>query len=185
MDKKIIDNIRPELDKTIDYFKQETSALQAGREMPALLADLEIDCYGQKMPLKQLGTIQNPEPRLIIIQPWDKSILKDIESTIRNSNLDLSPIMESDSIRIKIPSLTEERRRELIKILQEKTEECRISIRRQREDVWKKIQEMEKNKEISEDDKFKAKDELQKVIEEYNKKIEEMKKKKEDNLMKV
>ena len=137
------------------------------------------------MPLKQLATIQTPEPRSIIVRPWDKSIIQDIEKSIGKSKLGLSPIVEEDFIRLSVPPLSEERRKEIVKILQEKVEECRISIRRHREDVWKEVQTMEQNKEISEDDKFKAKDELQKVIDEYNEKVEEMRKKKEDEIMKV
>ncbi len=185
MYQELINNLKPNLDKTIDYLKGELAGLQAGRATPGLLEDLEVDCYGQKMPLKQLAAIQVPEPRLITIRPWDKAILKNIEKAIGQSKLGLSPIVDEESIRLKIPPLSEERRKELVKILQEKVEECRVSIRRQREEVWRNVQDLEQRKEISEDDKFKAKDELQKVVDEYNKKIEEMKKKKEEEILKV
>jgi ribosome recycling factor len=137
------------------------------------------------MSLKQLAAIQTPEPRSILVRPWDKSILKDIAKAISQSKLGLSPVIEEEFIRLKIPPLSEERRRELTKILQEKLEECRISVRRQREEVWRKIQDLEQAGKISEDNKFRAKDELQKVIDEYNKKIEEMGKKREGEIMKV
>jgi ribosome recycling factor len=183
--KEVIDKIKPQLDKTIDYLRSELAGLQVGRATPSLLEDLEVEAYDQKMPLKNLAAIQTPEPRTIVVRPWDKSIIRNIEWAIRKSRLGLSPIIEEDFIRLKIPPLNEERRKELAKIVQEKLEECRISIRRQREEVWREIQDMEQRKEISEDDKFRAKDELQKVIDEYNSKAEEMKKKKEEEIMSV
>ena len=185
MYKETIKKLKPNLDKTYEYLKTELSALQVGRATPSLIENLTVDCYGQQLPIKQLGAIQAPEPRLIIIRPWDKEIITQIAQAIKQSSLGIIPMMDEDSIRLSIPPLSEERRRELVKILQEKVEECRISIRRQREDVWREIQDLEKAKEISEDDKFKAKDEIQKVVDEYNKKIEELKKKKEEEIMTV
>ena len=178
-----INKIKPQLEKTVEYLKKELISLQVGRATPSLLENLEVEAYGQKMALKDLAAIQIPEPRSIIVRPWDKGVVQNIESAIRKSNLGLSPIAEEDFIRLAIPPLSEERRKEIVKILQEKVEECRISIRRQREDVWREIQNLERSKEISEDDKFKAKDELQKMIDEYNKKVEEMKSKKESEIM--
>jgi len=185
MYKEIINKLKPGLDKTVEYLRSGLSGLQVGRATPSLIEDLEVESYNQRMPLKQLAAIQTPEPRSILIKPWDKDILKDIAKAISQSKLGLSPIIEEEFIRLKIPPLSEERRRELTKILQEKMEECRISVRRQREEVWREIQNLEQAGKISEDDKFRAKDELQKVIDEYNKKIEEMGKKKEEEIMKV
>ncbi len=185
MYKEITEKIKPQLDKTIDYLRGELNSLQVGRATPSLLESLEVEAYEQKMPLRDLAAIQTPEPRTITVRPWDKSIIRNIEWAVRKSKLGLSPIVEGDSIRLKIPALSEERRKELIKILNEKVEECRISIRRNREEVWRQIQALEQSKEITEDDKFKAKDELQKTIDDYNKKIEEIKNKKEKEIMTV
>lgn len=185
MYKEIINNLKPNLEKTISYLKEELSSLQAGRATPSLIENMEVDVYGQKMSLKQLAAIQTPEPRLIVVRPWDKSIIGEIEKAIGQSRLGLSPAVDDDVIRLKIPPLSEERRKELVKILHEKIEECRISVRRQREEAWREIQNLEQEKEISEDDKFRAKDELQKVIDQNNGKIEEMGKKKEEEMMKV
>lgn len=185
MYKEIVNKVKPQLEKTIEYLKSELSGLQVGRATPSLLENLEVDAYDQKMPLKDLAAIQTPEPRVIMIRPWDKEIIRKIESAIRNSNLKLSPVVDDDVVRLTIPPLSEERRKEIVKILQEKVEECRISIRRNREDVWREIQSLEQAKEISEDDRYKAKDELQKLVDEYNKKVEEMRKKKEDEIMTV
>lgn len=185
MYQEVINRIKPGLDRTINYLKEEFSGLQVGRATPALLEDLPVECYGQTMPLKQLANIQVPEPRTIVIRPWDKSVIKDIEQAVAKSRLGLSPVVDEDAVRLKIPALSEERRKELVKIVGEKTEECRISVRRQREEAWREIQEMEQRKEIREDDKFRAKDELQKIIDGYNDKIEEISKKKEEEIMKV
>ncbi len=185
MYQEIINKLKPGFNRTIDYLKNELAGLQVGRATPSLIEDLKVECYNQRMPLKQLAAIQTPEPRSILVRPWDKNILRDIAKAISQSKLRLSPIIEEEFIRLKIPPLSEERRRELTKILQEKLEECRISVRRQREEVWREIQDLEQAGKISEDDKFKAKSELQKVIDEYNKKIEEMGKKKEEEIMKV
>lgn len=185
MYQEIIKTIKPEMERTLDYLKSELNSLQVGRATPGLVEDLPVDCYGQRLPLKQLAAIQTPEPRLILIRPWDRAIIKDIERAIGQSRLGLSPSVDEETIRLNVPPLSEERRKELVKILQERTEECRISVRRHREETWKKIQDMEQNKEIREDDKFRAKDELQKLVDEYNKKIDEVKKKKEEEIMKV
>ena len=185
MYREIIQKIKPHLEKTLDYLRSELTVLQVGRATPSLVENLEVECYGSKMPLKQLAAIHAPEPRQIIIQPWDKNVLKDIEEAIRRSKLGLSPSVDGETIRLNVPSLSEERRHELVKIVKEKMEECRISIRRHREDSWKEIQNLEKEGKIREDDKFRAKDELQELVDEYNKKIEEIGGKKEGEIMKV
>ncbi len=185
MYKEIIKKIKPRLEKTVEYLRNGLGSLQVGRATPSLIENLEIDAYNQKMPLKDLAVIQSQEPRMVIIRPWDKTIIKNIESAIRNSSLGLSPIVDEDFIRLTVPSLSEERRNEIVKILNEKVEECRVSIRRNREEIWREIQNMEQAKEITEDDKFKAKDELQKIIDEYNKKVDDIKKKKEEEIMTV
>ncbi len=177
----IIDNLKTELNKTIEYLKEELKSLQVGRATPALVENLEVECYGQKTPLKQVAAIQVPEPRMIVIRPWDKSILQEIEKTISQSKLNINPIVEGDVVRLNIPPLNEERRRELAKIVGERAEECRINIRRHREDAWREVQA----EEISEDEKFHAKDELQKIVDDYNGKIKEIKERKEEEIMKV
>lgn len=180
-----IQQLKKDLENTVQYLKNELAVLQAGRATPSLLENLEVDCYNQRFALKQLAAIQCPEPRVLIVRPWDKSSIPDIEKAIRQSNLGVSPITEEDFIRVSIPPLSEERRKELTKILQDKTEEVRISVRRQRGEVWDAIQAMEKSKDITEDQKFKAKDELQKVVDKTNEKIEGMSKAKAKELMAV
>lgn len=185
MYQELINQTKPSLDKTIEYLRSGLASLQVGRATSALVEDLEVDAYDQKTPLKQLAAIQVSDPREILVRPWDKSVIRNIEWAIRQSKLGLSPVVEEDFIRLKIPALSEERRKELAKILQEKLEECKISIRRQRGEIWETIQTMEQNKEITKDDKFKAKDKLQELVDDYNKKIEEIGKKKEEEIMTI
>ncbi len=184
MYKELIDNIKPDLDRTVEYLKSELNKLRIGRATPAMVEDLEIECYDQKMPLKQLANI-SVQPRVIIIQPWDKRVLENIEKGISRSALGLSPTVDGEVVRINLPPLTEEKRKELAKIINEKAEEARVSIRHKREEAWKEIQELERKGEIREDDKFRGKDELQKMVDEYNKKVDEMKTKKESEIMTV
>ena len=180
--KDIINQAKPNLEKVIEYLKDEIATLHTGRATPALVEKIEADCYGSKMPLNQLASITVPEPRVLVINPWDKTILSDIEKAIRKSGLNLSPVVDGDIVRITTSPLSGEEKNNLIKIIKEKLEEARVSIRRHREEIWKKIQLMEKDGKITEDDKFMAKDELQELIDRYNEKIEEMGKKKEEEL---
>jgi len=184
MYKELIENLKPELNKTIDYLKGEFLKVKTSRATPIMIENIEINCYDQKMPLKELASIDIPQPRSIIVRPWDHSILREIEKGIRSST-SFSPMIDSDIIRINIPPLSEEQRKEYVKIINEKAEESRISIRLNRGKIWAEIQEMEKKGEIPENDKFRAKDELQKLIDEYNEKIEELRKTKEQEIMTV
>lgn len=185
MYQQIINKIKPELDKIVEYYRGELSKIRTGRASPLLVEDLQAECYGQPLPLKQLATISLGDSRSILIQPWDKSILPAIEKAISSSGLNLNPIVDGDKIRVQLPQMTEENRKNLVKILKEKMEECRVSIRRWREKAWEEIQEGFKNGEIREDDKFRGKEELQKSIDGYNEKIETMGKKKEEEILTV
>lgn len=184
MYKQLIDNLKPELEKAMEFLKKELVKIKTSRATPAMVEDIMVDCYNQRLPIKQLGSISAPQPRLITIQPWDRSILSDIEKAVRNQS-SFSPVVDGEIVRINIPSLSEEQRKEYVKIIAEKAEEARISIRLHRERVWKEIQELEKKGEIREDDKFRAKDDLQELIDDYNEKIEELKKNKEKDVMTV
>lgn len=184
MYKQLLDNLKSDLEKTIQFLKSELIKIKTGRATPAMVEDIEIDCYNQKFPIKQLASITIPQQRLITIQPWDKTILKDIEKGIRSKS-GFSPVVDGELIRINIPILAEDQRKEYCKIITDKAEEARISIRLHRERVWKGIQEMEKRGEIREDDKFRAKDELQKLVDDYNNKIDDLKKNKEQEIMTI
>lgn len=185
MYKKAIEDKKTELDGAIEHFKFETTKLRTGRANPSILEDLMVDYYGVRTPIKQMANINVPEPRTLVIQPWSRDSLSNIESAIKTSDLNLSPNNDGEVIRINIPPLNEERRLELVKVLNKKAEEAKIAIRNIREEIWQEIQEMEKRGEIAEDDKFRGKERLQEKINEYNKKIDEIREKKDQDIMTV
>jgi len=173
--KDIIDKIKPELDKVIAFLDKELQKIRTERASPSLVENIEVDCFGQSFPLKQLATISVPKPREIVIQPWDKSYIEDIIKALeKNSSIGTAPVVDKDVIRVHLPSLSEEFRKDLMLFTSEKKELVRKTIRRWRDRAWGEIQETEREKKISEDDKFKGKDELQELIDEYNEKIEKM-----------
>lgn len=185
MYKQIVDGKKNDLEKAVEHLIVEIGQIRTGRANPALVENIMVDYYGTKTPLKQVASINVPESKLLVIQPWDKDSLVNIESAIRDSDLGFNPNNDGQVIRINIPSLTEERRKELVKVLNQRTEEGKISVRNVREEAWKEIQEQEKDGKISEDDKFSGKDYLQKIIDEYNKKIEEIREKKEKEIITI
>jgi len=181
--KDFLNQKKPNFEGILNFYKNDIASIRTGRATPALVEDITVDYYGQRMRVKELATITAPEPRSLSIQPWDKGAVEAISGAIRKSEIGLSPVVDGQIIRLNIPSLTEERRKEFVKLLKQKTEEVRVKIRKIREEAWDKIQEMEKNGDIREDDKFKGKEDLQKMTDEYNKKVEELEKKKEGELM--
>jgi ribosome recycling factor len=166
----------------VDYFFDDCGKIRTGRANPAIVENLMVDYYGAKTPLKQMASINAPEPRLITIQPWDRDSLVNVEAAIRESDLGLNPANDGQLIRLNIPQLNEERRKELVKMLNQKAEAARIAIRNIREEIWEVIQEKTKSGEISEDDKFRGKDKLQETVDIYNKKVEEIREKKEKEI---
>ncbi len=170
----IINKIRPELDKVISFLDRELARIRTSRATPSLVEDIIVDCFGQKFPLKQLAAISTPEPKKILIQPWDKSYMEGIVAALERTGVGANPIVDKDIIRITLPPLTEEYRKDLLRILSEKQEEARKTIRHWRDEAWKEIQEGEKEGKVREDDKFRGKDELQELVDEYNEKIEKM-----------
>ncbi len=183
--KEIIEKIRPNLDKSVEHFKEELNQLRTGRASTALVENLLVEYYGSKSPLKQIASISTPEPRTIMISPWDKNNLVNIEKAIKESQLNLQPNNDGQVVRINIPQLTEERRRDLTRVLNQKAEEAKISVRKIREEAWEEIQESEKSGQISEDDKFSGKESLQEVINEYNEKIQALRDVKEKDIMTI
>lgn len=178
MYKEIIQKIKPEIEKTISFLEQEFSKIRTGKANPSIVEDVVIDCFGEKFPLKQLAAISLSDAKSLIIQPWDKSYIEGIVSGLSKSGFGLSVAVDKDIIRVSLPSLSEEYREELSRLISLKQEEVRKTIRKWREDAWSEIQEKTRTGEIREDDKFRAKEELQKLIDEYNKKIEEKKEQK-------
>lgn len=181
--KTIIDNTKKEFEKIVNFFQQDLSSLRTGRATPALVENISVDLLGQKFLIKQLASISIIGPRSLSIQPWDESSLSSIEKSITQSSLGISPMVDKNAIIITLPPLTEEYRSGLIKILNDKMESARISIRATREDSWREIQDNFKSGDIREDDKFKGKDLLQEIVNEYNKKVEEIAEKKRKEIM--
>ena len=182
MYKILIDNLKKELDKAIEFLKGDLMQIRGSRATPVLVENIKIDAYGTKMNLKEVATIMVPDPKTLLIQVWDKSAVNSVIKGIEESRLGLVPNVEGQNIKLVVPPLVEERRKELIKLLHEKLEHSRIRIRRERDKVWDKVQDLTKEKKISEDDKFRAKDNLQKLVDEYNKKVKEMGEGKEGEL---
>lgn len=172
--KEIINNIKPELDKVINFLERELQRIRTGRATPSLVEEVMVDCFGQKFRLSQLAAISVPESKQILIQPWDKSYIKGIVSALEKTGTGANPIVDKDVIRINLPPLSEEYRKNLLRLIADKQEETRRTIRHWREEAWEEIQEKSKTGEIREDDKFRAKDELQELIDEYNEKIEKI-----------
>ena len=172
--KDVIKRITPEFDKAMAYLDRELGKIHTGRASASIIEDMVIECFGDKFPLKQLAMISVPEPRQIVVQPWDRSYFEPIQKAIAASALGLSPAAEGAVIRITMPDLTSDYRQSLVKVISKVQEDTRQAIRRGRDDAWGQIQKLEREGEVREDDKFKAKDELQKMIDNYGKKIEEI-----------
>jgi ribosome recycling factor len=171
--KEVIKKITPEFDKVTQFLDRELAKIHTGRASSAIVEDLKVDCFGQICPLKQLAMISVPEPRQIVIQPWDKSYFEPIQKAIGDSQMGLVPIAEGAVIRINMPDLTSEYRQNLVHLISKIQEEARQGMRRARDEAWSDVQRKEREGEIREDDKFRAKDELQKLVDNYNKNIDE------------
>ncbi len=179
---EILEIFKKELKKVEESLKIEFSSLRVGRATPALVENILVDCYGSKIPIKQLASISAPEPRILIIEPWDRTVLPNLEKALLVSNLNLSPIVDKNLIRINIPPLTEERRNALIKIIGSKLEEAKIKYRGSRDRIIKEINELFDAKKITEDEKFKTKEEVQKLIDLTNQNLEKLLKLKEEEI---
>jgi len=185
MTTRLIENAKPDLKKAIEHLQTQLSGIRTGRASSGLVENIEVDTYGTKTPLKNIASITIPEPRSITIQPWDKNNLKEIEKAIASSNLGIQPVNDGNNIRINLPPLTEERRVELTKIIKQISESTRVRIRNIRENIWKEVGRLLKDKEITEDDKFETQEELKNLVDEYNDKVKDMVQKKEEEIMTV
>ncbi|OGB83860.1 ribosome recycling factor [candidate division TM6 bacterium RIFCSPHIGHO2_12_FULL_32_22] len=174
--------IAPEMQKHIQHFQKELTAIRTGRASSSLVEDLLIECYGSKMKLKEVASIATPEARLIVIQPWDKSILGDVEKGILTSELGLTPVNNGELIRIQLPMMSTERRDELIKLLNKKLEECKAHIRNARKDFQNSVRDAEKKKAISEDFAKSLLDILQKETDKFIAEAEKNSSKKEQDI---
>lgn len=170
---------------TLDVLEEDLTAIRTGRASPALVEKLPVEYYGSTLPLIQLATISVPESRQLLIKPFDLTSLKAIEKAILASGLGLTPNNDGRSIRLNLPVLTEERRRELVKVVNARLEECRVAVRNIRREVIKNLRELEKEKEISEDEEKQAEDELQELTNLMIEKIEQIGERKEKEILEI
>jgi ribosome recycling factor len=180
-----IDKKKVEFDKAIEHFKAELGSLRTGRAQAAVVENIMVEAYGAQTPLKQLAAISIPEPKTISIQPWDKSIVKDIEKAFSYSNLGLSVVNAGDKLVVKLPPMTEESRKELVKVIGQKLETAKISLRRVRDEIREQILAAEKDKTITQDDKFTFLADLDNYIAEFNGKFADLAKEKEEEVMTI
>ncbi|MBQ2010016.1 MAG: ribosome recycling factor [Selenomonadaceae bacterium] len=185
MVKEIIANNEERLEKSIAALKREFGSLRAGRATPSLLDKVMIDYYGTPTPVNQVAKVSVPEPRMIMITPWDKSQMHDIEKAIMKSDLGLSPNSDGTAIRLSIPQLTQERRQELVKTVGKKAEEAKVAIRNIRRDGNDAIKKLEKAKEITEDESKKGQESVQKLVDKYIKTVDTLREAKEKEIMEV
>ncbi|GAB4292749.1 MAG: ribosome recycling factor [Myxococcota bacterium] len=182
---EIIEDMKAHCKEAITALSRELAKLRTGRANPAILDHIRVDYYGQPTPINKLATVTSPEPRLLVIRPWDKTALASIEKAIQIANIGLSPNNDGELIRIPIPQLTEERRKEMAKQVGKMVENAKVSIRNARRDANEMLKSMEKEKELSEDDLHREMEVVQKTADEYIKKAEETGAAKEKDLMEI
>lgn len=170
----IITKREPEFVKAVEHFKNELASLRTGRASAGLVENIQAEFYGVMTPIMHMAQITVPEPRMVAIQPYDKAALKDIEKAIQASNLGINPVNDGTHIRVTIPQMTEERRKELVKIVSQMAEKARVAVRNIREEIWKEIQKMENDGNMSEDEKISGKEELQEVVDKHNEQIKQI-----------
>jgi ribosome recycling factor len=180
-----IESFKQEFNKVIEHLKGEVNNLRIGRATPSLVENIKVDSYGTLTPLVHLASVSITDPKTIQIQPWDKNLLKEIEKALQQADLGSSPLIKEDFIIVSIPSMTEESRKEVIKKLNTKLEEAKVSIRNNREKTKEQINKSEKDKEISEDDRFRRLEELDELVKNYNKEIKEIGDQKEEEIMTI
>ncbi|RJP44824.1 MAG: ribosome recycling factor [Desulfobacteraceae bacterium] len=185
MIEEIKDEASDKMRKTIGALQGELKKIRTGRASLNIFDDVRLDYYGATTPLNQMATLAIPESRLITIQPWDASVIKDIEKAILKSNLGLTPTSDGKIIRIAIPPLTEDRRKEIVRQVSRTCEEYRVAVRNVRRDANDMLKDLKKEGEASEDDVFKAQDQIQKITDEHIKQIDEMYKEKEKEVLEL
>lgn len=178
-------DLRKKLDESVDYLNDELAKIRTGRANPALIEGVKVSAYDTQMGIKELASVNTSDAQTIVISPWDPGLVKSIDKAIRESDLQLNPSVDGHVIRVVVPALTEERRKELAKIVSTKMEEVRQSIRNIRQDAMKDIDSRFEAKEISEDEKFDLKEVVEDTIKEYNKKVEDLGGEKKDSLMEI
>lgn len=184
-DAEVLESAKQDMEKTIGAFRKELSHVRTGRAHTGLLEGITVEYYGAKTPLNQVATLSAPEPTLLVIQPYDKSVIQAIEKAIQSSDLGLNPLNDGKLIRVPIPALTEERRRDLVKHVKKLAEDYRVSLRSHRRDSLEMLKELEKDKDITEDDRRHAAEKIEALTKDYIERVEKTLKSKEDEIMAV
>ncbi len=183
VDHEFLQECELEMEEAVNYIRRELAQLRTGRATPALVDGIEVEAYGTKTPLKQLANISVPEARLIVIQPWDKSVIGEIEKAIQKADLGINPNSDGKIIRLNIPPLTEERRRDLVKYAKKLGEDGKISIRQRRRESIESLKKAEKDGEIPEDESKKLQDEVQNLTDKYSQMLDELLEEKEKDIL--
>lgn len=181
----IYSDARERMQKALETLELEYKRLRTGRAAVALVDNIRVDYYGTPTPLNQMATLTVPDPRTIMIQPWDNSIIGEVEKAILKSELGLTPMNDGKMIRISIPPLTEERRKDLVKVIKKRAEETKVAVRNIRRDANEMIKDLKKEKEISEDEQFRAQEETQKITDDFIKKIDGVYSTKETEILEI
>lgn len=183
MKAEIIKEMQRKMDRALEVLGQDFARIRTGRASVALLEGIKVDAYGTAMPISQVASLAAPEPRLLTVQPWDTALMSDLEKAILRSDLGLTPSNDGKIMRIPIPPLTTERRKELVKSTKKMTEESKVALRNLRRDANEQLKDLKKDKQISEDEIFKAQDEVQKATDDYIKKLDALAAEKEKEIM--
>ncbi len=185
MIKEIYNNYEEKMKKALEALRRELASLRTGRATPALLERVMVDYYGTPTPINQVANVSVPEPRMIVIQPWEKTMVQPIEKAIMKSDLGMNPNSDGAVIRLNIPQLTQERRQEIVKQVHKKAEEARVAVRNLRRDANDAVKKLEKDKLISEDEVKKGQDDVQKLTDKYVKEVDSVMAAKEKEVMEV
>lgn len=185
MPKQVLEQAKDKMNKTISAFTRELASIRAGRANASLLDRITVDYYGAPTPINQLAGVSVPEARLLVITPYDKTILGEIEKAIMKSDIGITPTNDGNVIRLTIPALTEERRKDLVKVVKKEAEDAKVAIRNVRRDANDDLKKLEKNGEITEDDLRGYSDDIQKLTDEYIVKVDEVAKDKEKEILSI
>jgi ribosome recycling factor len=183
MKDKILDDIKRKMTKVLEVMAQDLARVRTGRASVALLEGIKVEAYNASMPLPQVASLAAPEPRLLTVQPWDPTLLGDIEKAILKSDLGLTPTNDGKIIRLPIPALTTERRKELVKVVKKMGEESKVALRNVRRDANERLKDLKKDKQVSEDEAHRAQDEVQKITDDFIKKVDAQAAEKEKEIM--
>lgn len=177
--------LKSKMERSLEYLQGELSKIRTGRASPALIEEIKVTAYDSKMAIRELGSITVSDPQNLVVSPWDKNLADQIAKAIRESDLDLNPFVDDDLVRVPLPDLTEERRKEMTKRVTNKVEELKSSIRNIRQEAMKDIDKQFEDKEISEDEKFDTKEEVDKIAKEFTDKVEELGENKKKDLLSI